>query len=268
MYKAVFIDIDGTLIRSDHSITNATCDTIQKLKEKNILVVLVSARPLSGMEPIAEKIGVLTYPLASLNGAYIAVDGTIIFDSVIAPRVTKIFYENLQKYNATVIYYQHDLWFSQLQNSNTDYEQKITSVPITIQPFSNTLQSWQNNFTGPNKILVIAGEIEIIEIQNRLRKQFIGNVNMYTSQSTYLEIINNKASKINAVRLLMERYNIKREEVIAIGDNFNDKEMIEFAGIGIAMGNAPSEVKAVANFTTDTNNNNGVSKALKKIIDL
>jgi hydroxymethylpyrimidine pyrophosphatase-like HAD family hydrolase len=71
---------------------------------------------------------------------------------------------------------------------------------------------------------------------------------------------------VNAIKLLMARFNVKREETIAIGDNFNDKEMIEFAGIGIAMGNAPEEVKAIADYKTDTNNNNGVSKALNEII--
>ena len=80
--------------------------------------------------------------------------------------------------------------------------------------------------------------------------------------------MNNQASKVNAVKLLMNRFNFKKEEIIAIGDNFNDKEMIEFAGIGIAMGNAPDEVKAVADYITETNNNDGVSRALKKILGL
>ena len=75
MYKAVFIDIDGTLIKSDHTISEATFAVIQKLKEKNILVILVSARPLSGILPIVREIGLLNYPVASLNGAYIAADG-------------------------------------------------------------------------------------------------------------------------------------------------------------------------------------------------
>lgn len=268
MYKAVFIDIDGTLITSDHGISDATVNTIRKLKEKGIIVILVSARPLSGMIEISGYLGLLSYPLVSLNGAYISLEGEIIFDSVIDPKISKTLHEFLKKYDATAIYYHHDMWFSELQNGNTDYEQKITSVPITIQPFNHTLQSWQHSLSGPNKILAITRATETFEIQDHLKSQFMQHLNAYTSKPTYVEIINNNASKVNAVRLLIERYNIKREEIIAIGDNFNDKDMIEFAGIGIAMGNSPSEVKAVADFTTDTNNNNGVSKALKKIIDL
>ena len=264
----MFIDIDGTLIKSDHTISKATLATIQRLKEKNILVILVSARPLHGILPIVRETGLLNYPVASLNGAYIVAEGKILFDSIIdVPTITMV-HEHLQKYNATLIYYEQVQWFSEFQNISTDYEQKITSIPITIQPFTDTLQYWQYKNTGPNKIHVIAKASVVNEIQSNLKRQFINHLNISTSQPTYLEVMNIEASKLNAVKLLIDHYHIKREETIAIGDNFNDKEMIAFAGTGIAMGNAPAEVKAVANYITDTNNNDGVSKALKKIMDL
>ncbi|MEP6949848.1 MAG: Cof-type HAD-IIB family hydrolase [Ginsengibacter sp.] len=268
MYKAVFIDIDGTLIKSDHTISKATFAIIQKLKEKNILVILVSARPLSGILSIIEETGLLKYPVASLNGAYITADEKIIFDSTIDVATITRVHEWLQKYNATTIYYEQVQWFSEFQNAATDYEQKITLVPITIQPFSETLQHWQYKNTGPNKIHVIAKAAVVDEIQNNLKQQFINDLNIATSKPTYLEVINIAASKLNAVKLLIDHYNITREEVIAIGDNFNDKEMIEFAGTGIAMGNAPAEVKAVADYVTDTNNKDGVAKAIIKFIGL
>jgi Cof subfamily protein (haloacid dehalogenase superfamily) len=268
LYKAVFIDVDGTLIRSDHSISKANIETIQRLKEKDLLLVLVSARPLSGMLPVAEAIGLHNDPLASLNGAYISSGRDIIFDEAINCFITKRLHEKLEKYNASIIYYWQDLWFSHMQSSDTDYEQKITSVPIIIQPFDLTFKSWKNNFTGPNKILIIAAEKEIMEMQDLLGKQFMQHLNIYTSKPTYLEIMSKKASKLNALKLFMDRYNIKRKETIAIGDNFNDKEMIEFAGIGIAMGNAPFEVKAAADLITETNDYDGVSNVLKEIFDI
>ena len=269
MYKAVFIDVDGTLITSDHRISMATFDTIQKLKEQNILVVLVSARPLSGIIPLVEELGLLSNPVASLNGAYIASTGEIIFDSMIDHGTMARLHASLQKYTTTNIYYQHNQWFSELRDHHTDHEQKITSVPIILQPFSHTLQSWQTHNTGPNKLLVIGADaIETKKIENDLKAQFDDHLNIYTSKPIYLEVMNKKASKTNAVKFIIGRYHIIQEETIAIGDNFNDKEMIQFAGKGVAMGNAPDEIKAVANYITDTNNNDGVSKALNKIFDL
>ena len=85
---------------------------------------------------------------------------------------------------------------------------------------------------------------------------------MSKSKSTYLEVMSLEASKTKAIQFLMDKYGIQQNEIIAIGDNFNDKEMIEFAGVGVAMGNAPDEIKAIADYVTDTNNEDGVAKAL------
>jgi Cof subfamily protein (haloacid dehalogenase superfamily) len=268
MYKAVFIDIDGTLIKTDHTISKATFDIIQKLKEKNILIVLVSARPLHGILPIADEIELMSFPIASLNGACIAIDGKIIFESTIDVATTFQLHDQLQQYNVTTIYFEAMRWFAEFRNYYTDYEQKITAVPIIIQPFASIIECWQNKNTGPNKILGIAEAEVIKEIQYNLKHRFINQLNIDASKQTYLEIMNIEACKMNAVNFLINCYNIKREETIAIGDNFNDKEMIEFAGIGIAMGNAPDEVKAAADYVTDTNNNDGIPKALAKFMDL
>jgi Cof subfamily protein (haloacid dehalogenase superfamily) len=269
MYKAVFIDVDGTLIRSDHTVTKATVSTIQSLKENNILVILVSARPLSAILPIIEEIGLPGNPVASLNGAYITANGKILFDSVIDLSTISTVHEQLQQYHdATIIYYQKDQWFSGLRDYWTNYEQKITSIPITIQSFSETLRYWQHQNTGPHKMLVIHEARVINEIQSNLKQNFIRHLHIATSKPTYLEIMNIQASKLQAVKLLIDMYNIKREETIAIGDNFNDKEMLGFAGLGIAMGNAPPEVKAVASYITSSNNKDGVSKALIKFFNL
>ena len=267
MYKAVFIDIDGTLIKSDHTLSDATLNAIQKLKEKNILIVLVSARPLSAILPIVERTGLLSYPVASLNGAYIANGENKIFEATINADVAARVHEHLRQYSATPIYYEQVQWFSEVKNFATDYEQRITDVAITIQPFDDTIKYWQYRNSGPNKIQVIGKAGVINEIQDNLRQQFFDHLTISTSKATYLEVMNIGASKVNAVKLLIDHHNIKREETITIGDNFNDKEMIAFAGMGVAMGNAPAEVKAIAGLVTDTNNNDGVAKALKKLIN-
>ena len=77
--------------------------------------------------------------------------------------------------------------------------------------------------------------------------------------------MNHAASKTNAMQFIMKMYGLEKDEVIAIGDNYNDKGMIEFAGMGVAMGNAPEEIKAAADIITDSNNSDGVAKALEKL---
>ena len=102
----------------------------------------------------------------------------------------------------------------------------------------------------------------MIEVEQKLKSLYQGKLNVFKSQSSYLELMHLQASKTKAIQFLMNQYGILREEVIAIGDNYNDKEMIEYAGVGVAMGNAPEEIKMVADYVTDTNNNDGVAKAL------
>jgi hydroxymethylpyrimidine pyrophosphatase-like HAD family hydrolase len=75
-------------------------------------------------------------------------------------------------------------------------------------------------------------------------------------------------SKSNAVKFVSERLKLDSSEIIAMGDNYNDIEMIKFAGMGVAMGNAPDDIKAIADFVTDTNNDDGVRKALEKFFNL
>ena len=268
MYKAVFIDIDGTLIKSDHSISPLTIATIARLREKGILVVLVSARPLHGITAIAQEVGLSDAPIASLNGGYIVHGSDILFESSINASTAGKLYEQLTAYKVTLIWYQQQKWFAELSNQQVEKEQKITSVPIIIEPFRQTLNGWQLANTGPNKILIIGDVAEISAIQNKLQPLYRNELNLYTSKPIYLEVMNLPASKTNAIKFLISTYGINREETIAIGDNFNDKEMIEFAGLGVAMGNAPDEVKAAADFVTDTNNNDGVRKALEKLFNL
>ncbi len=85
-------------------------------------------------------------------------------------------------------------------------------------------------------------------------------MNIFKSKDTYLEIVNTNTSKARGIKHLIDIYNIHESEIIAIGDNYNDIEMLKFAGTSIVMGNAPEEVKKFAAIVTDTNNKDGIKK--------
>lgn len=268
MYKAVFLDMDGTLLRADHTISEATIDTIQKLIVNNIMVVLVSARPYHGITAYSAQLGTLSLPVASLNGAYIALDGKTIFESHIDLETLGGLHKQATKAKVTLIYYTGLSWSAESGNDVTRKEQRITDVKVTIAPFETLMHDWKLRHTGPNKVLAVGDEKVIALLESDLLLDYAGRLNIYTSKSTYLEIMRLDASKTKAVRFLLQKYGISREEILAIGDNFNDKEMIAFAGTGVAMGNAPDAVKSVADFVTDTNEADGVRKAIEKYIPL
>jgi hypothetical protein len=262
MYKAVFIDMDGTLLKKDHTVSEENRNTIQRLLNKGILVIPISARPLHGILPITKKLLPDSIPVVSLNGSYIFHRDEIIAQIDISLTEVASVHEQLMVHDLSVMYYSQMKWYATALTPAIEKEQRITDVSIQILPFDQIMSTWKKENTGPNKILV-AGEKELIlEVEQRLISQFQGKLNIFKSQPRYIELMHIQASKTSAIQFLINQYGILQHEVIAIGDNYNDKEMIEFAGVGVAMGNAPEEIKRVADFVTDTNNEDGVAKAL------
>lgn len=266
MYKAVFLDMDGTLLKSDHSVSKATIKTLRQLIGRGIPVILVSARPLDAMLPTALAIGLQDYPLVSLNGSYIAESEKPVFQAIIDLKTTAELAAAIRTFDATVAYYVQREWFAERSDAWTEHEQKIMDIPLRVQPFDEMAAGWAGRKTGPNKMMVMSEPASVDLIQQHLRSIYGDKLNIYPSKPTYLEIMDTKASKSNALQFLIGRMNIRREEIIAMGDNYNDSEMIKFAGMGVAMGNAPDEIKAVADYVTDTNNEDGVRKALEHFL--
>jgi len=262
MYKAVFIDMDGTLLQKDHTISETNKKVIKELLDKGILIVPISARPLHGILPISKQLFPDNIPVVSLNGSYIFLNNEIIYQSAVPLEDVINVQKEIAPYDVSAMYYSQMDWYAEADNTHIQKEQKITDVKIKIQPFAETVKEWETKQRGPNKIL-IAGNADLINgIEKRLIDQHGDKLNMSKSKTTYLEVMSLASSKTKAIEFLLERYGIKQNEIIAIGDNYNDKEMIEFAGVGIAMGNAPDEIKKVADYVTDTNNEDGVAKAL------
>ncbi|HMG82195.1 MAG TPA: Cof-type HAD-IIB family hydrolase [Ferruginibacter sp.] len=262
MYKAVFIDMDGTLLQKDHTISDTSKKVIKELLDKGILIVPISARPLHGILPISQQLFPDTIPVVSLNGSYIFLNNEIIYQSAVPLEDVVSVHKEIAPHDVSAMYYSQMDWYAEADNAHIQKEQKITDVKIKIQPFHLTVDEWKAKQNGPNKIL-IAGNADLINgIEKRLIEDHGDKLNMSKSKTTYLEVMSLGSSKTKAIKFLLERYGIRQNEIIAIGDNFNDKEMIEFAGVGVAMGNAPDEIKKVADYVTATNNEDGVAKAL------
>lgn len=266
MYKAVFIDLDGTLLRPDHTISEETRETIRKLMQRGILVVLVSARPYHGILPISEWLGTADMPIVSLNGGYIRLKDEIIFSSSIPTDVAATVAEEGQAYGTTMIYYTGLDWYTEDFNEHLKKEQRITDVPVTVLPFADMLSQWQQKGARLNKVMAIGDELQVAALQAKLLDTYPTGMNIYPSKPTYLEIMRQDASKTNGVKLLLEKYGIDKKEILAVGDNFNDLEMIIFAGTGVAMGNAPDAIKEAADFVTATNEEDGVRLAIEHFL--
>jgi len=265
MYKAVFTDMDGTLLTEQHTVSHITQKKIAQLADAGILVIPISARPLHGMLHITEHVFPKETPIVSLNGSYIWHNGNILYQAAVPLAEAEAVNRLASKHPVSAMYYSQMEWYANDYTDAVKKEQKITQVQVTVQPFEKTIVTWTEKQTGPNKILIAGDPALILAVEQEMLEHFGDRVNIFKSQPKYVEVMNREASKTKAMQFIMEMYGLKQEEVIAIGDNYNDKGMIEFAGLGIAMGNAPEEIKAVADMVTDTNNQDGVARVLDKI---
>lgn len=263
MYRVVFIDMDGTLLKADHSISTETRTVIQTLRDKGILIVLVSARPYHGIIETHAWLGIQRFPVASLNGSYITNIDKVLFSATIPQDNLALLQQLATRNNADLLYYSGMQWFSTRKSWATDKEQVITAVPVRVGPFDELQQIWQKESIAMNKLMAVGDAADVQRLQSEIRETITG-VAAYTSKPTYLEIMPVNASKALAILYVCEMFNIPIAESIALGDNYNDVEMLKTAGKGIAMGNAPDDIKAIADAVTDTNQNDGVRKALEE----
>jgi len=258
----VCLDIDGTLLNSRHELTQRTKRAVRLAAfEKGIHVVLVSARMPKGMLFLKRELGIKG-PMVCYSGGLIWNEG-IVREVAIPPMDAREIADLVQSRGLHLSVYRNDEWYVEAMDEWATKESRITKITPVPANFKSLWNVWTMDNTGPNKFLVMA-EPKEIELLRNLRQQsvLLRGVNLYPSKPTYLEITHQDATKTSAIEYLAQSLGIRRSDILAIGDNFNDIDMLTFAGIGIAMGNAPQEVKRHADEVTLTNDEDGVADAI------
>ncbi|WP_440895638.1 Cof-type HAD-IIB family hydrolase [Amphibacillus sp. Q70] len=268
--KAIFSDIDGTLLNSNHQITDETKNAIVNVVNHDIPFILVSARMPSGILPLQQTLSINS-PIICYSGALILGPDNengekIIIDSISLAQsdIEKIYQIVNERYSSiSFSLYSHDQW---LVSDNQDewilQEKEITNA----SPVHCPLLSFIEENHDIHKCLCM-GEPEIInQLEIELKDKF-PDLSIYKSKDTYLEIMSGKASKSNAIKKLAKQFNMTNQEVMALGDNFNDMDMLKYVGLGVAMGNAPDEVKKIADEITLSNDEDGLRHALNKYFE-
>ena len=258
--KIIFSDIDGTFLTDNHEVTEKTCQAVKILLAQNKKFVLVSARMPEAIYPITKKIGVKIPVISYSGGLVLTEDEKILNDKKISEGAIKKILLELKNYvNISINYYSGRNWFVEKIDDRVQREMNITSATAEMANFDKLLEK---NIL-PNKILIMT-EPEICKnLEVELGKKF-PDLNVVRSSKTLLEIMDKKVSKADGIEILLKYFNLGVENAIAFGDNYNDVEMLKFVGCGVAMGNAPDDVKQIANAVTDSNQDNGIYNFLAK----
>lgn len=260
-YKVIFSDIDGTLLDTSHQIAEQTKEKIKEIDKQGIPFVLVSARMPKGMRGIRDELEIKR-PMVCYSGALVVNErDEILYSVTLNKREVEELCKNIQKRTPTVSInlYSNDSWLVQdLEDVWVKQEMEITGVQAKQKSLNE-----QEVYHGVHKVLCMGSPSDIMELEQQLADRF-PTIRIYRSKDTYLEIMSMEASKSGAVRRLEECFGVTKEETIAIGDGHNDIDMLEYAGLGIAMGNACKEVKEAADFVTGTNDSQGLRMILEQ----
>lgn len=262
--KAVFSDIDGTLLNDQHMMTENTKISIQNLLQNDIKFVLVSGRSPSGIFSVLNKYK-FNCPIISYSGAIILDENkSIIHEKGMTIESATEIIEFIKKsnFNLTLNLFSFDEWITENRNDPEVKEEEKASCIESIEGDINSLKEGQII----HDILCMCHPDEIEEIEEKISNKF-PEFTVVKSSKTYFEIMMNGVNKVNAVSHLCKMWNIDMKDVLAFGDNYNDIEMLEAVGHGIVMGNAPESIKnRIKNVTLD-NNHDGFAFALNKYFE-
>lgn len=289
MYKLITIDLDGTLLNKYGEVTEYTKNVIKKTTEKGVLVVLASGRISESVLTIAKEIGANKY--------YISGNGSVLYDM----QKDEIIYENylnkekvleiIELCDKNSIYYNiytenavlakslnYNVAFYNYENTKKSSDKK-TDINIVDDMYNYIKNSNINKFLkiticDESKIVFSSiikkikniEDIDVLEVSHMSQKKIKTGTKEVEVGYFYTEVSSKNVDKWYAIEKVMQIENIKQEEVMALGDNNNDIVMIKNAGLGVAMGHSNNEVKKVADYITENNNEDGVAKAIEKYV--
>lgn len=262
MYKLIAVDVDGTLLNSAGILTEETKKAITACVERGVIFSISSGRPIQGVEYLNKMLG-LDLPFITYNGAMVVMGKSkeILYEQKLSSQNAKNIIELGKKFDTTImVWMENKLYTNELNDRTNKYKEIAKVEPILIDDVDELIKN------GVTKILWY-DEIEKIErYQSEVGKYLFDSVNYHTSRPMFLEFVDINASKAIAMKRLGDHFGIEQSEMIAIGDGYNDLSMIEYAGLGVAMGNSKEAIKEKADFTTLSNDEDGVAHVIHKFI--
>lgn len=264
-YKIVFSDIDGTLLNKDRELSERTIKTIQEIKDE-IPVVLISARMPQAMRHFQKQLGIENQPIICYNGGFVLIDEQPVSSTAIPVQTIKELARFNKNTNVHLSLYNGEEWHVPDYDYWAKREKRNTKVTPSITHIDTVMNDWGKRELGAHKIMCMGEEDRIEEMFQFLNENYGDKLHVYRSKETYIEVANKQISKLTAIEyLLKNHFNLSIEETVAFGDNYNDVEMINGVGMGVAVANAREETKKVANKITDASIDDGVAKTLEEL---
>lgn len=261
MIKLVVTDIDGTIYTPENGISNGVKNCVQELVNTGVNVVIATGRTFGSAKHVADRLGIKCPLIAYQGGLVCSYSGEILDSKYLDPEIAKEIIADCRKRNIHLNVYVNDtLYVEDDDEYIKDYIGDKGIDYFLVDRFEDL------DFSKLNKLLAIVYDSQFIDnLIEELRNKY-PDLYVVKSYKYFCEIANKEATKGNAIKFLAKKYGITTDEIMAIGDQNNDIEMVMTAGCGVAMGNGTDEIKKVAKYVTDSVENDGFVKAVNKYV--
>jgi Cof subfamily protein (haloacid dehalogenase superfamily) len=265
MIKLIAIDLDGTLLNSKKEISAANKETLAKAKAAGVKVVICTGRPLKAIHHILDELN-LEEPgdyAVTFNGGLVQKNdtGEVMAKSALKMADIAYLYETIHPLGLPMDVISDTVVFQLPSEHASLYKEANPFMDF----YDGTVETLEQNRVYNKAISAVAATFldeQIAKFPAEVRERF----EVIKSRDMLLEFMPKGVTKAVGIDLLAKHLGITSEEVMTLGDEENDLPMIDYAGVGVAMGNAVPAIKAAANVETDTNDNDGVAKAVEKYV--
>ena len=256
----VISDIDGTLITSNHEVTEATKAAAAKLYGRGIELSLASSRPPRSIVPLADALK-LSGPFAAFNGALVVKrNGEVLARSVISPETIAGVKAIADHFGIAVWLYDDADWWAPWRDAFVDREEHTSG-------FGPRIDGYTERITRDANKLTVVGKPELVaQAEQQVLRDLGEQVSASKSKPRFLDVTSYGIHKGTVVVRLAELLNIPVQRVAVIGDGPNDVEMFKQAGVSIAMGQGVDEVKEAANYLTASNDDEGWARGIEQYV--
>ena len=261
-FRAIALDLDGTLTNHDKVVTPRTRQALLKAQELGTVIILASGRPTYGIVPVAECLELEKRGgyILSYNGGNIvnAKTGEKLFSQFLPDAVIPILYKYAKEKNHALLGYAGNEIITEMPDDPYVKEESRINK-MNIRKVDNLFETLEPH---PTKLLMTGDPTDMIKAEEELVEILGEKMDIFRSAPFFLELVPKGIDKAQSLLRLLSKINLTPADLIAFGDGYNDLSMLKLAGVGVAMANAAPEVRADADYVTLSNEEDGVAAAL------
>ena len=261
-YRAIALDLDGTLTNHEKVVTPKTREALLQASAKGAVIILASGRPTYGIEPVAECLELNKQGgyILSYNGGNIvnAKTGEKLFSQFLPDEVIPELYAYAKEHGHALLGYAGNEIITEMPDDQYVKEESRINK-MNIRKVDNLFESLEPH---PTKLLMTGDPTLMLKAEEELVEKLGDRMDIFRSAPFFLELVPKGIDKAKSLTRLLTKINLTPADLIAFGDGYNDLSMLKLAGMGVAMENAAPEVRAEADYVTLSNEEDGVAAAL------